>query len=61
MNVFIVFIYRVLLILLIWFAGDSSLPSGAAFRSPVIPKEGARGIFRNAGIDFGKIFHGKFG
>jgi hypothetical protein len=50
-----------LLILLIWFAGDSSLPSGAAFRSPVIPKEGARGIFRNAGIDFGKIFHGKFG
>jgi hypothetical protein len=61
LSVFIVFKYCGLLISLMWFAGDSSLPSGAAFRSPVIPKEGSRGIFRKAGGQLGGFPHGGFG
>jgi hypothetical protein len=48
-------------VLWVLIAGDSSMPSGAAFRSPVIPKEGSREVFRSAGGQFGGFLHGGFG
>jgi hypothetical protein len=58
---FLTFIVVFVFVLWILIAGDSSLPSGAVFRSPVIPKEESRGIFRNAGGQLGGILHGGFG